>query len=350
MVPTPVRRRSWLLVVGFGALLLVAGVWNFVAEITTHSRTAGHVAAFLLDGVPALVLIYAGYWLSRSDFDPDARLRISGWSLTGGAVFGGTIGATIVVRLFENRPIGEPAFPLLVALGVGSLAGFAAGYYNARTRAETEQAQSMRDAFAFVNDLIRHDLRNDLTVISGYADLIEDEDSDIISEKAEEALTRIEVSRAISETLVEGDTSGSIDLAGVTAEVAERIDDTYDVTVTTDLPEQARVTANPGIRSVVDNLLENAAEHNTAEDPRAHVTIDRDDETVRLAVRDNGAGVPEDRQEGLFEARTSASRGGLALAKALTDRYGGHIRYEGGDAGGSNFVVELPRADAVTTA
>jgi signal transduction histidine kinase len=344
MDSTSLRRRSWLLIAAFGVLLLVADVGNYLSELAGKSATGGPMAALLLDSLPALGLIYAGYWLSTSDLGPEARMRVSGWTLAGGAIFGSAIGATILVRLFENRPIGEPTFPLLVAVGVGGLAGFAAGYYNARARAEAAQAQSMTDAFAFVNDLIRHDLRNDLTVISGYADLLEGENAEVISKKSEEALTRIEVSKAIAETLMTERDEETVDLAGITAEVAEKIDDTYDLTVTTDLPDHARVEANIGVRSVVDNLLENAAEHNTAEDPQAHVTIDCEDDTVRLAVHDNGSGVPDELTESLFEAPTSGPRGGLALAKTLIERYGGRIRYEDGDSRGSNFIVELPRA------
>jgi signal transduction histidine kinase len=344
MALVSVRRRSWLLVVGVGVLLLFAGLGNYLSELAESPANGGPAAALFLDSLPALGLIYGGYWLSQTDLKPEARLRVSGWCLAGGVLFGSAIGATIAVRLFENRPIGEPVFPLLVALGVGGLAGFIAGYYNTRARAQAAQAQSINEAFAFVNDLIRHDLRNDLTVISGYADVVDDEDAEIISEKAEEALTRIEVSKAIAETLVNEREAETVDLAGITAEVAERIDETYDLTVTTDLPERAPVAANIGIRSVVDNLLENAAEHNTAADPRAHVAIDCEDDTVRLAVRDNGPGIPEEQQEVLFEARTAESRGGLALAKTLTERYGGHLRLEEADTDGSNFVVQLPRA------
>lgn len=340
-----VRRWSWLLVAGFGALLLSAGVGNYLAELSESAADGGPTAALLLDGLPAIALMYAGYWLSRSDLPPEAQLRVGLWSLAGATIFGSAIGATIAVRLFENRPIGEPVFPLLVAFGVGGLAGFAAGYYNARAKAEAAQAQSMSDAFAFVNDLIRHDLRNDLTVISGYADLLEGDEADVISEKSEEALTRIEVSKAIAETLVNEREEETVDLSGITADVAEKIDDAYDVTVTTDLPEHAPVEANIGVRSVVDNLLENAAKHNTAEDPRADVTIDCEDDIVRLAVRDNGPGIPEEQKAGLFEARTAEARGGLALAKTLIERYGGRIRFEDGDTEGANFIVELPRAE-----
>ena len=40
--------------------------------------------------------------------------------------------------------------------------------------------------------------------------------------------------------------------------------------------DRAPVVANAGVRSVVDNLVENAVEHNDADDPRVHVAVELD--------------------------------------------------------------------------
>jgi hypothetical protein len=73
----------------------------------------------------------------------------------------------MVVRRLEGRTIAEPVFPILVTTVSGAVAGFAAGYYNARARSEAHEARTVADAFAFVNHFIRHDLRNDLSAIRG---------------------------------------------------------------------------------------------------------------------------------------------------------------------------------------
>jgi len=72
-------------------------------------------------------------------------------------------------------------------------------------------------------------------------------------------------------------------------------------------------------------------------------------ERVRLTVRDNGPGIPDEREGRLFEidgteGENGAGNGGLALIRRLTDEYGGDVWVEENEPRGSVFVVELPRA------
>lgn len=120
---------------------------------------------------------------------------------------------------------------------------------------------------------------------------------------------------------------------------------TYDVRVRTDLPETAVVTANEGLRSVVDNLLENAGEHNDRDDPLVGVELERTADVVRLIVRDDGPGVPDEQNEALFESAGDGSIGGFQIVRTLVDAYGGEIRVEENDPRGSVFVVGVPPTD-----
>jgi len=71
---------------------------------------------------------------------------------------------------------------------------------------------------------------------------------------------------------------------------------------------------------------------------------------VVARIEDNGAGVPENIREHLFEPFVSQSSGrerlglGLFLAASLLDMYDGRIRYETRSGGGASFVIELPPA------
>jgi len=136
-----------------------------------------------------------------------------------------------------------------------------------------------------------------------------------------------------------------VDLIPVTTELAARVGNAFGASVETDLPASALVTANDGIRSVVDNLLENAAEHNDADDPRIDVSVTVASETVRLTVTDNGPGVPDDLKESVFEPTEDGSGGGLSLVYTLVTGYGGDVRVEDADPRGARFVVDFPRAD-----
>jgi signal transduction histidine kinase len=88
-----------------------------------------------------------------------------------------------------------------------------------------------------------------------------------------------------------------------------------------------RVRATPGaIGQAVDVLLENALQHGGG---RAHLEAVARNGAVVLAVSDEGAGVPADAREKIFERHVSLGGGsglGLAVARALVETDGGTLR------------------------
>jgi len=340
--------------VAFGSLLLVAAVAHHARELVVLDERFGPVLALLLDGAPAVVLVYAGVQLSRTELTARGRWRVVHWGLGGSLVFAAAIGATIAVRTIEGRAVGEPVFTLLVAVEAGAIAGLVAGYYNARARADSRRARRVSGVLGFVNDLLRHDLRNDLHMVREHAELVAEEydaedaagDPGTIVEKSDEALRRIGTTRAVADTLVGEADLEPVDLASMTASLAEQVDATFDVRVTTALPEEASVTANDGLRSAVDNLLENAAEHNDADDPRIDVTVETVEDTARLLVSDNGPGIPDEEKQALLApAKVGRAGHGLSLVRTLVEGYGGTVRIEDNEPRGTTVIVELPRAE-----
>ena len=113
-----------------------------------------------------------------------------------------------------------------------------------------------------------------------------------------------------------------------------------------------RVFANRDeLTSVVRNLLDNAARHASS---RVAVTVQEAGPWVVLTVSDDGAGIPADQRDQVFErfarlqegrARDEGGTGlGLALTKRIVVHHGGRIQVEDGDLGGARFVVSLPSA------
>ncbi|WP_050031867.1 sensor histidine kinase [Halorubrum halophilum] len=129
------------------------------------------------------------------------------------------------------------------------------------------------------------------------------------------------------------------------------------VTVDADIAEAAPVRANEGLRSAVDNLVENAIEHAGPE-----VTVRDGDERVTLTVADDGPGIPPERRDSLLDEGgvTGLDRGddgsdegdtgdgavgGLQIVSTLVDRYGGDLAIGESDLGGARIQVTLPRAE-----
>jgi len=67
---------------------------------------------------------------------------------------------------------------------------------------------------------------------------------------------------------------------------------------------------------------------------------------VTVAVRDTGAGVPEDKLRDIFvpfyTTRTRGTGLGLAIAKEITEMHHGTIRVENNPESGCTFYISLP--------
>jgi signal transduction histidine kinase len=108
------------------------------------------------------------------------------------------------------------------------------------------------------------------------------------------------------------------------------------------------VDADPArVLQVLSNLLSNAAKYGSS-DGTVRLLLDGDAHIVRLAVEDDGPGIPSSERERVFEkfhrARTDVPGLGLGLsiARDLVVAHGGAIHVEDSPAGGARFVVELP--------
>ncbi|WP_167837476.1 ATP-binding protein [Halosimplex halophilum] len=354
--------RGWgagpLAVAAVGSVLAATALVHHGSEVATLESVPGPLLALLIDGVPAVGLVYAGYRLEHTDLDAEYRWVAAVWSLGGVVVFTTAVGLTIAVRFLEDRAVSEPAFTLLVAAAFGGLAGIVAGYYRARAVADATRAERASDALAFVNGLVRHDLRNDMQVIRAYAGEIEDADAAddgvaehaaVVREKTDEAFERIHTAGSLAKTVAGEADYEPVDLAAVVDEAAASIEAATAATVATDLPERAPVVANAGLRSVVDNLVENAVEHNDSDDPRVTLAVERGADAVTLTVSDNGPGIPSEDRPSAYRHGDETAGGGLRIAATLVERYGGDLRIaDGGGIGtddGATVVVELPRAD-----
>jgi signal transduction histidine kinase len=112
------------------------------------------------------------------------------------------------------------------------------------------------------------------------------------------------------------------------------------------------------LRQVLLNLLDNAVKYGPR-GQRVRIELTRADGLVRLAVDDEGPGIPAAERQRVFERfhrlerdRRSALAGtgiGLAVVRDLVERHGGRCHVEASARGGARFVVELTASDAPST-
>lgn len=208
-----------------------------------------------------------------------------------------------------------------------------------------------------LNRVLRHDIRNDVNVVAGYADLLDpvDDDADLrpverISERVEGMLELTEKVREVEESLDTGATPTTrVELGAVLRDVvAAARADFPDATVRLDAPDGLPVRGTDFLGSVFDNLVENAVEHG-GDDPHVTVAATRSEGTVTVTVRDDGPGIPQSELDALAGDRESqlehASGFGLWLVTWLVEESGGDIEFDADDAG-TTVTVRLPAAEA----
>jgi PAS domain S-box-containing protein len=207
-----------------------------------------------------------------------------------------------------------------------------------------------------LNRVLRHNLRNELTVIGGAADGIEgdgetDAHVETIRRTVADLTDLVDEARTIGQVLdgsVPAD--ASVDAAPLLRSVATQYRATSAATIEPDVPDALPVVGSGRLRDAFEALVENAIEHNPAAEPFVGVSA-RDGERAVVEVRDDAPSIPEaERAVVTGEADiTPVNHGsglGLWLVKWTVDACGGTLAFEERDGGGNVVRIELPTPPA----
>ncbi|MGH3450229.1 MAG: sensor histidine kinase, partial [Haloechinothrix sp.] len=106
-----------------------------------------------------------------------------------------------------------------------------------------------------------------------------------------------------------------------------------------------------GLRTILDNLVDNALQHTHA-GGRVTVRWGPEDASLAIAVEDTGSGIPRQHLPRIFERfyradkARSRERGGtglgLAIVKHLVQVFGGDVTVDSQAGRGSTFTVRIP--------
>lgn len=216
------------------------------------------------------------------------------------------------------------------------------------------------------NRVLRHNLRNDMNVILGHADLLtelassgeQEELAEVIRSTAEDLVTLSEKAHQMVD--IEKTSRADGEVADVVSALdpllAEFREEYPTVTVTVDRPDEASVTvaSKRALTIALRNVLENAAEHNDTSALTVDVTVTTDARQTRIRVSDDGSGLPEMEQEVLrnrTETPLQHSSGlGLWLTYWIVSTTGGEISVEASESNGTTITLIFPDQNSSTAA
>ena len=209
--------------------------------------------------------------------------------------------------------------------------------------------------------LFRHNLRNELNVITGVAETLvsaleDDTHREYASEIVHTSVNLIEMTETAKQLAdVALENGGQQTPVDVLAVLKDTVDD-----LRTEYPESSiriadaaatTVAADSRLYSVFEEVVHNAITYSTDERPTVDIDVVERDGTVAVRVFDTGPGIPDAERIGVFndEPVTQVKHGsglGLWLASLIVDDYGGSLEYDRRpDGAGSCVTVVLPQAE-----
>ncbi|WP_338728546.1 histidine kinase N-terminal 7TM domain-containing protein [Haladaptatus sp. DJG-WS-42] len=204
-----------------------------------------------------------------------------------------------------------------------------------------------------LNRVLRHNLRNEMNVVYGFADRLEEAgaDAELTGRLKQKSLHLVDMgnkARAVQEIIdTTHDDLTQISVAEVIEDkvaLVERRFPALDVTVES-VPADT-VTCGWVIEPTIENLLENAAEHNTDEQPTATIAASVEDDWLTISIADNGPGIPENEIEVLNAGQETSlmhSRGlGLWLVNWAVKVLAGDLSFSENDPHGTVVTIQIP--------
>jgi len=200
-----------------------------------------------------------------------------------------------------------------------------------------------------INRFFRHNIRNELTVVIGRAQMLIDKVSEENKENAEILLDRAEVLKDMSEKarvvgeLLSGTPERRPVQVSETLERAVQEFEDEEVELRVDSPEDTQVRVIDGLHFAIENLVENAIEHNDIESPIVEINVSKEDGEVEIEVADNGSGIPENEievvQEGDEDALKHGSGIGLWAVNWIIQLSRGRLEFGESELGGASVKM-----------
>jgi signal transduction histidine kinase len=213
-----------------------------------------------------------------------------------------------------------------------------------------------------LNRILRHNLGNDMNVVLGQAEWIQNNTDDprladsakLIADSAKDLAALSDEAREIEQLMATTESSAEeLRLAPLVETVLTAASDDYEGgRYECGVPEDLFLQGSDDLLgAALTNLVENAIEHNDCSDPWVEVTASYEaDETypLRVSVADDGPGLPPSERQVITEGHETPLRHGSGLGLWVVSwsvtRMGGDIEFEPREPAGTIVTLRFPRA------
>lgn len=204
-----------------------------------------------------------------------------------------------------------------------------------------EKIIQLNEVLRLLNKNLRHDVLNDLNVVSNSLELYsENKDEKMLDNtfrSIEKCINLVKRMRELESLVSSG---GALKPYNV-KDVVSSIEKDYDVKVNT--KGDGVVLADEALASVLSNVIGNAIKHGKAN--KVDIIVEEKDNFCDIRIADNGAGIPDEIKEEIFEegytGSGSGSGLGLYIVRKTIERYGGSIEVEDNHPKGTTFILRL---------
>ncbi len=205
----------------------------------------------------------------------------------------------------------------------------------------------------FLHSMLRHDLKNKISIVRGYIDLLKEtelstnqkellenainalQNSDQLIEKVR-TLRKVEQEEEVRDVNLKSMLNNAIEEYKILSQEEE-------VEIESEV-EDYRVRGGPLLEEMFGNLLENCLRH--AQCKKIRISSKNINGQIKVRVEDDGCGIPEEDKSKIFikgykKGESSGSGLGLHICQRIAENYDGDIEIEDSELGGAKFNVYL---------
>lgn len=211
---------------------------------------------------------------------------------------------------------------------------------------ELERSQeNLTEMLRIINKILRHDISNDLTVISMSLEIFKENNDPEYLAMAHKALNR-SFNRIREMGKLEDVIANKLELKPYDLyDVITKVSQNHPIEI--HMKDNCIVMADEGLYSVVDNIIKNAVDHGHATEIEITVNT-KNDEVCSMRIADNGTGIPDEIiqyifKEGFRYGKTGHTGLGLYIARVIMNRYGS-IAVEKNEPSGVAFTLNFKRS------